>query len=136
MKKPPSFHAARPFSAIAAPLLLALSIFLLGACKEAPPEPTGPFVPDAARGKTMVIRYGCRACHMIPDIPGRVVKIGPDMEHFAERKIIGGKLENTPENVVRWIRNPRSINPQTGMPTMGVSDHEAQDIAAYLMTIP
>jgi len=115
---------------------LAFTLLLSGCGPKAEPEPTGPFEPSAERGKTLVIRYGCRACHLIPEIPGREVRIGPSMEHFAERKVIGGKLENTPENIVRWIRNPRSINPQTAMPTLGVKEHEAQDIAAYLMTIP
>lgn len=109
---------------------------LLAACGPKPePEPTGPFEPSAERGKQLVLRYGCRACHLIPEIPGRDVRIGPSMEGFATRSVIGGKLENTPENIVRWVRNPRSVNPQTAMPTLGVKEHEAQDIAAYLLTI-
>jgi cytochrome c1 len=45
---------------------------------------------------------------------------------------VAGVLANTPDNLVRWIRNPKDVNSQTAMPAMGVTDQDATDIAAYL----
>lgn len=33
---------------------------------------------------------------------------------------------------MRWLQDPQSIEPATLMPDVGVSPHEARDIAAYL----
>jgi cytochrome c1 len=44
-------------------------------------------------------------------------------------------LPNTPENLVRWLRDPQKLNPRTAMPDLGVTERDAQDIAAYLYTL-
>ncbi len=49
--------------------------------------------------------------------------------------MIAGSVANTPEMLVRWIRDPRSIDPLTTMPAMGVGERDARDIAAYLGTL-
>jgi len=36
---------------------------------------------------------------------------------------------------VRWLRDPKSIDPWTAMPDLGVSDRAARDMAAYLATL-
>jgi cytochrome c1 len=41
-------------------------------------------------------------------------------------------LLNTPENLVRWIVDPRAVNPHTAMPVTGISAAEARDVVAYL----
>ncbi len=107
---------------------------LLAGCSSQPPT-VDDGIPNPERGRGKIIQYGCRACHVIPGIPGKETKIGPSMEGFGSREKIAGNLDNTEENVIRWIRNPRSINPRTGMPNMGVSEADARDIAAYLRTL-
>jgi cytochrome c1 len=44
-------------------------------------------------------------------------------------------LPNTPENMVRWLREPQAVNPRSAMPDLGVSEGDARDIAAFLSTI-
>ena len=44
-------------------------------------------------------------------------------------------LRNTPDNLVRWMRNPQSVVPGNAMPDMGVTEAQARDIAAYLYTL-
>jgi cytochrome c1 len=44
-------------------------------------------------------------------------------------------LHNTPENMIRWIEDPQAVDSLTAMPTLGLSDREARDIAAYLYTL-
>jgi len=45
---------------------------------------------------------------------------------------LGGAATNTPDNLIRWIVNPREIDPKTAMQVTGISTREARDIAAYL----
>ncbi len=44
-------------------------------------------------------------------------------------------LRNTPDNLVRWIRDPQKIVPGNAMPALGIDNRDARDIAAYLYTI-
>jgi cytochrome c1 len=53
---------------------------------------------------------------------------------LAKRRLIAGSLPNTQDNLVRWIRNPQAIDPRTAMPAMGVSERDALDISAYLLS--
>lgn len=92
----------------------------------------GASLPDAHRGKLALTQYGCHACHLIPGITGSSVHIGPPLAGLASRTLIAGKLHNTPDNLVRWIRTPQLFDPRTAMPAMGVMERDARDMAAYL----
>lgn len=87
---------------------------------------------EPGRGKASILRYGCAACHTIPGIPGHGANVGPPLAGMAERSYLGGVLPNTPENLVRWLRNPPLVAPRTVMPNLGVSEADATDIAAFL----
>jgi cytochrome c2 len=87
---------------------------------------------DASEGKQLIERLGCGSCHEIPGIEGADGRVGPPLDNLAERRYIAGKLENSPDNVVRWITDPQGVNPGTAMPDLGVSDAQARDITAYL----
>jgi cytochrome c len=89
-------------------------------------------VGNASRGKAAAERYGCNACHAIGELEAPTVAAAPPVTDFAERVYIAGTLPNTPENLVRWIRFPREVKPQTAMPDLAVSAEDARDIAAYL----
>jgi cytochrome c1 len=54
---------------------------------------------------------------------------------MALRAYIGGVLPNTPHNLALWVRDPPAIDPRTAMPNMGISEVDANDIAAYLLTL-
>jgi cytochrome c len=90
---------------------------------------------DAARGVAAVRRYGCDACHSIPGVPGADRKVGPSLAGIDRRMYIGGVLPNSPGNLIRWIRAPREVDPNTAMPNLGVTQQDARDIAAYLYTL-
>jgi cytochrome c1 len=51
------------------------------------------------------------------------------------RSLIAGKLANTPDNMVRWLRHTHEVDPLTAMPQMSVSEQDARDIAAYLAAL-
>lgn len=88
-----------------------------------------------ARGKETIRRYGCEACHSIPGIAGARGQVGPPLDGIANRTYLAGQLTNTPENLIRWIRDPQSIQPGTAMPELGVTEQDGKDIAAYLYTL-
>ena len=71
----------------------------------------------------------------IPGIGGATGMVGPSLEGFAQRTFIAGQLPNTNESLVRWIMVPQSVSPGNAMPNLGVSEHNARDIAAYLSTL-
>lgn len=90
---------------------------------------------DAERGRHHIRAYGCDACHTIPGIAGADRTVGPSLAGLGERMYIAGRLANNPDNLVRWIRNPRGIDSMTAMPYLGATEQEARDIAAYLYGI-
>lgn len=90
---------------------------------------------DPDRGRTALHQYACVACHEVPGATGPRARVGPPLAGIGSRKTLGGVLPNTPENMVRWLRSPQSIDPPTAMPDLGVSERDARDIAAYLATL-
>jgi mono/diheme cytochrome c family protein len=91
--------------------------------------------PDARRGAIALHQYACTTCHTIPGIVGAMAHVGPPLEGIASRKYLAGRLPNTPENLVRWIRDPKSVNSATLMPDLDVTEAHARDIAAYLSAL-
>jgi putative membrane protein len=90
---------------------------------------------DATHGKTLIRKYGCPACHVIPGVRGANGLVGPPLAGIASRSYIAGVVPNSPEAMVVWLQHPRMIDPLTAMPDMGVTPGDAQDIAAYLYTL-
>lgn len=87
---------------------------------------------DAEVGKALIAKYGCGSCHLIPGVRGANSYVGPPLIGIASRMYIAGVIPNDPENMVRWIMNPQSVEPHTAMPNLGVREREARDIAEYL----
>ncbi|HYD63552.1 MAG TPA: c-type cytochrome [Noviherbaspirillum sp.] len=90
---------------------------------------------DPDRGKAAVERYGCVACHAIPGTANQGSNVGPPLHKIARRAYLGGVIPNTPQNMVRWLRNPPQAAPRTAMPNLGMSEQEATDIASYLYSL-
>jgi cytochrome c2 len=87
---------------------------------------------DPGPAPALLIRYGCASCHRITGVPAAGGLVGPALDGIADRVYIAGLLPNTPDNLVRWIVDPRTVNPHTAMPVSGISAKEARDVAAFL----
>jgi cytochrome c len=87
------------------------------------------------RGKQVIVQYRCGSCHTIPGIEDAHGVFGPPLTSFGRRTYIAGVIPNTPSNLVRWIKSPPSVKPKTAMPTLGLSEKQARDTAAYLETL-
>ena len=90
---------------------------------------------DEQRGRKLVVAYGCTSCHQVPDADVPQGRVGPPLGSFADRRAIAGRLPNSTENAVRWIRDPQDVDPRTIMPDLGVTEQDARDIVTYLYSL-
>jgi len=85
-----------------------------------------------AEGTQAFMRGGCIACHKIRGTVAQGV-IGPDLTHVgSRRRIAGGILDNTPENMERWIRDSRGVKPGSLMIVPELDDETVSRIVEYL----
>ncbi|HEY0606021.1 MAG TPA: cytochrome c oxidase subunit II [Herpetosiphonaceae bacterium] len=93
-----------------------------------------------AQGYQLFQQKGCVGCHAINGYPGAVSRVGPDLTHVGSRQhIVAGWLENTPENMRRWLRDPNEVKPDNVMGTaikLGtLRDDEIEALTAYLESL-
>jgi cytochrome c len=110
---------------------------VVASCASTPSREPPPQVPggDPRRGAAAIERNGCGSCHVIPGIRGAAGTVGPPLTDFADRGYIAGELPNNGDNLIRWIIDPRVVEPGTDMPSLDIGEAEARDIAAYLFTL-
>jgi cytochrome c len=117
-------------------ILVTLASAALAGCGSAGGEPYRSVAGgDASRGPAKLLHYGCGSCHVIPGVDGASGIVGPPLLWFGRRTVIAGEVQNTADELVAWIRNPQSIEPNTIMPNLGVTEPDARDMAAYLYTL-
>jgi cytochrome c oxidase subunit 2 len=107
----------------------------------------------AAAGRDVFLTQStCTACHAIGGTPAQG-RVGPDLTLFGNRTTLGaGLLENTPENIARWIRDPQGLKPGAEMPgtdyaleggtgqvptwpATGLDEEQVAAVAAYLHSL-
>jgi cytochrome c oxidase subunit II len=99
-----------------------------------------------AQGKEVFFQQGaaCHACHAIDgavaeDGTEALGEVGPNLTNLALRPIIGaGSLENTPENLRDWIRDPQESKPGNEMPAFSenqISDEDLDALVDYLSSL-
>ncbi len=97
-----------------------------------------PAVEDMAvgEGRAMFLAQSCVNCHTVR---GTVVARGsyaPDLTHLMSRETLAsGIIENTPENLADWVRDPQTIKPGCLMPAFGLKDHDQELLVRYLLTL-
>ena len=111
------------------------ALLLLWACQDLAVQPQAVAGADAGRGRKVIQRVACGACHVIPGVSWPQGRVGPSLDGFAGQALIAGRFPNEPDVLVRWVRDAPSLVPQTGMPAMPITEQEARDVAAYLYTL-
>lgn len=106
----------------------------LAACAE---KPAGRAIAgaDPERGLTLIESQGCGACHQVPGLAWPRGKVGGSLAGFADRALIAGRHPNQPDVLVRWLRDPPALSPDTAMPASTLTETQARDVAAYLYTL-
>ena len=107
---------------------------MLGALSVNPPQIMAQSLKaDAAK---IIIARGCVACHYIPGIPEAQGTTGPSLKNLKNRpRLAGGILENTPENLRDWLKNPKKIKQNTMMPDLGLEDREIDILMKFFDTL-
>jgi mono/diheme cytochrome c family protein len=94
-------------------------------------------------GKDLFESVGCKACHTV-DKDGIGTPVGSDKDFkpaiSRTTKDFAPNLSQVAEKtdgrwIYLWLKNPRDFSPHTAMPSLRLSDHEAETLAAYLMTM-
>ena len=86
-----------------------------------------------ARARLVLAQYACSTCHRVPDVVGPDTDVGPPLDDLARRGTLGNGLPNTRDHLIRWIQDPRRLDPHTAMPDLGVTDAHAGMMADYLL---
>ena len=88
-----------------------------------------PGTPQLNLGRTMLTRYGCVHCHTITRPDGSKIEATdhpPSLAHIADK--------TTREWIFSWLKDPLAYAASTTMPNFKLSDADASDISAYLMS--
>lgn len=100
--------------------------------RPAPVPETGP----AAQGLALFQSLTCRNCHAIQGVPGVDGRVAPDLTHLGSRQYLaGGVVENTPENLRRWLVNPQDVKPGALMPNYNFTHEQLDQLTAYFATL-
>jgi cytochrome c oxidase subunit 2 len=116
---------------------------------QAPAAASDPQQELIEEGRQAFAAGACVACHAINGDPVAQGVLGPNLTLLGRRATIAaGWLENTPENLERWITDPRSVKPGVLMPGVdypsdppsfwpatGLSPDQVRAIVAYLSSL-
>ena len=94
-----------------------------------------PATAKAQQGEQIFMQMSCVSCH---DISGTAAKahVGPDLTHLAGRRQIGaGLMDNTPDNLRLWLRNPQAAKPGVEMPNFEFTEDQVNALTSYLETL-
>ncbi len=94
-----------------------------------------------ARGRELFAAKTCNACHTVRGHGSMGVQ-GPDLTHFGSRSTLAaGLIENNPEQLRRWLRDPESVKPGNKMAKayrdnqITLNDAEQIALVAYLESL-
>jgi cytochrome c oxidase subunit 2 len=100
------------------------------------PDTTHPADSLTTAGLALFSGAGCIGCHaMVGTATAGIIGMkGPNLSHVGSRStIVAGMLDNTPENLHRWLSNPDSVKKGTLMVLpRKLTDPEIATLVAYL----
>ena len=90
---------------------------------------------NTTKGRQLVTSKGCVACHTFPDVEWPRGGLGPSLQNFGRQGLIAGRLPNQPGVLMEFVQNAPILVTGTAMPTILMTDQEARDVTAYLLTL-
>lgn len=90
---------------------------------------------EAEKGLELFQKLSCMSCHAIRGTLANA-QVAPDLTHIASRREIGAcVLDNTPENLRRWLSDPGKVKPGVLMPNFNLTDEQVNELVAYFETL-
>jgi len=87
------------------------------------------------KGLALFEQFSCASCHAIKGTPEHS-HVAPDLTHVASREELGACIvNNTPENLRRWLKNPQQVKPGVLMPNFNLTDEQINDLVEYFETL-
>jgi cytochrome c2 len=97
---------------------------------------------DAARGQQLVNSLGCMGCHIAQDTVKEdkgAVRVAHRDDFPLERhygfNLTGMGSKTNAQWIFNWVKNPKAYYETAPMPSLRLSDQEAADVTAYLLTL-
>ncbi|MEE9190591.1 MAG: cytochrome c, partial [Candidatus Neomarinimicrobiota bacterium] len=94
-----------------------------------------PVTGNVQQGKKLVASLGCLGCHRIEPEPFEEETTLQTLRRDHGPNLIGMGSKTTLEWIYNWLKQPERYFPTTMMPNMRLTDSEAADISAYLITL-
>jgi mono/diheme cytochrome c family protein len=94
-------------------------------------SPAAPPPGDFANGRQIVETVGCLGCHVTTELDRTAA--GPHRTFGQPLQGVGAKTDY--EWLYNWVKDPKHYNPGTYMPNLRLTDKEAADVAAFLLTL-
>ncbi|SDW79965.1 cytochrome c oxidase subunit 2 [Marininema mesophilum] len=90
----------------------------------------------ASEGKRLV-GQNCIGCHAIRNAGYKILgATGPELTAFSERTRIAGVLDNNPQNLRVWLKNPQNVKPGSRMPSFGhLKKKQVDALVKYLESL-
>jgi len=88
---------------------------------------------NAAHGKELVETIGCYGCHSVGPIEANSNQSQTRRRHGFNLAAQGSKVSAS--WAFNWVKDPKAVWPETKMPNLRLTDAEAGDITAYLMSL-
>lgn len=92
--------------------------------------------PARVREGAIFQKAGCAGCHTVRGV-SEMSSAGPDLTHFASRRSLGAAtLPMTPDNLRRWLLDPKGIKPGVHMPGFAMlGESEMDALVTFLMEL-
>src|SRR5690606_7001226 len=94
---------------------------------------------NLSKGRELVEQKGCGSCHLMSGAPAFMTKPDPKTadENTRRGQVLAPDLRYARDRfpvefAIAWIKDPRSIKPDTRMPSTSLTNDEARDIAGYI----
>jgi mono/diheme cytochrome c family protein len=105
--------------------------YLFANSDEFAPAVMSPPQGNAEAGQAIVESVGCLGCHVVDDKDRSAA--GPRRTFGQPLQAIGTKTSYA--WIYDWVRDPKHYSPETYMPDLRLTDREAADVAAYLVSL-
>ena len=94
------------------------------------------YMGDEVNGEKLFSAVGCSGCHIIAPDKSDLPEVNNTYTLLSQQgpNLINLGSKTTSEWVYKWIKDPTSYWEDTKMPDLRLSDDEAKDITAYLMS--